>query len=285
MEHTFDRRRALASSLAWIALPPSVALGSAVAAEPTPQPAPSAAADSAASCERPGGRQEQELVQDVVGAAHGRFERVRELVEARPALAKAAWDWGFGDWETPLDAAAHTGQREIALYLLARGARATLFSAAMLGQLAVVRAALEADPGAARVLGPHSLTLLHHARAGGAAAQAVAEYLETRGDADGGPANAPLADADRLRAVGTYRADGGPGLTPVVVEVAEQRGRLTLKIGDGVPRGLFHRGGRELGGLEFQPAGAEAVRVRFLFPEAGRVLLIEDGATTRFLAQ
>jgi hypothetical protein len=273
-----DRRRALSTGLgglAWMALAPRLA----PAAEPYPPPPAGAAAADAARRERPGGRQEQELVREVVGAAHGRFARVRELVEARPALAKSAWDWGFGDWETPLDAAAHTGQREIALYLLERGARATLFSAAMLGHLAAVRAVLEADPGAARVLGPHSLTLLHHARAGGEAAGAVVEYLTARGDADLGPPRAPLDEAERRRLVGTYRLAGAESSPTEVAEVAEGMGGLTVKIGDGVQRGLLHRGG-----LEFQPAGAEAVRVRFPPVEAGRLLVIEDGAARRFLA-
>ncbi|NNE43285.1 MAG: hypothetical protein HKN12_03680, partial [Gemmatimonadetes bacterium] len=35
-----------------------------------------------------------ELVREFVGACHVRFERVKELVTARPALAKASWDWG-----------------------------------------------------------------------------------------------------------------------------------------------------------------------------------------------
>ena len=46
-------------------------------------------------------------VRDVVAASHVRIDRVRELVEASPALAKAAWDWGFGDWESALGAASH----------------------------------------------------------------------------------------------------------------------------------------------------------------------------------
>ena len=45
-----------------------------------------------------------EMVHEMVTVAHGSFKRVKELVEARPALAKAAIDWGFGDWEFyPLD--------------------------------------------------------------------------------------------------------------------------------------------------------------------------------------
>ena len=45
------------------------------------------------------------MVREAVVAAHGNVKRLRELVDARPALARAAYDWGFGDWETPIDAA------------------------------------------------------------------------------------------------------------------------------------------------------------------------------------
>lgn len=56
---------------------------------------------------------EPSRVQAVVGASHGNFDRVKELISEQPALAKASWDWGFGDWETALGAASHTGRRQI----------------------------------------------------------------------------------------------------------------------------------------------------------------------------
>ncbi len=49
--------------------------------------------------------QDPDLVREVVGKAHVNYDRVRELVTPRPALAKATWDWGFGDWESALGAA------------------------------------------------------------------------------------------------------------------------------------------------------------------------------------
>jgi len=60
---------------------------------------------------------------------------------------KAVWDWGFGDWESALGAASHVGNREIAEYLIAHGARPSLFSATMLGHLDVVKAFIAAQPG------------------------------------------------------------------------------------------------------------------------------------------
>ena len=58
--------------------------------------------------------QDYEIVREVVGAAHARFDRVKELVTERPELAKATWDWGFGDVETALGAASHMGRKDIA---------------------------------------------------------------------------------------------------------------------------------------------------------------------------
>ena len=113
-------------------------------------------------------RQDPALAKETVGVSHRDIKRVRELVERQPALARAAVDWGFGDWETALGAAAHTGRREIAEFLLANGAQPTMFSAAMLGQLDVVKAFVAASPGIQRTPGPHGIPLLAHARAGGA---------------------------------------------------------------------------------------------------------------------
>jgi hypothetical protein len=54
-----------------------------------------------------------------------------------------------------------------------------LFAAAMLGELAIVRAALEARPALAGVPGPHGIPLIAHAKAGGAAAVPVLDYVRT----------------------------------------------------------------------------------------------------------
>src|SRR5881227_2775114 len=120
-----------------------------------------------------------ELVREMVTVAHFNLSRVREIVEARPSLARAAWDWGFGDWETALGAASHVGNRPIAEYLIEKGARPSLFSATMLGQLDVVKAFIAAQPGVQRIPGPHSIGLLAHAKNGGAPAQAVYAFLES----------------------------------------------------------------------------------------------------------
>ena len=120
-----------------------------------------------------------EKVEAFVGNAHGDLGKVKELLAGEPALVNAAWDWGGGDWETALGAAAHMDRRDIAEFLLESGARLDVFAAAMLGKEAVVRALVEDDPRVARSLGPHGLPLLAHAKAGGEAAAGVVAFLES----------------------------------------------------------------------------------------------------------
>src|SRR5881296_2049541 len=67
--------------------------------------------------------QDPALVREMVAVAHGNVKRVKELVDRQQTLAKATWDWGFGDWESALGAASHVGNREIAEYVIANGAR------------------------------------------------------------------------------------------------------------------------------------------------------------------
>jgi len=199
--------------------------------------------------------QPADLAREMVGVAHGNVARVRELLARWPTLARAAWDWGFGDWEDALGAASHVGNREIAELLLAHGARPTLFSAAMLGQLETVRAFVTASPGIQRTAGPHGLTLLHHARAGGAPAAAVVEYLEAVGGADLRTGQAPLSDAERAEILGDYAFGESADER---IEIALGRFGPTLERAGRAARPLEH-----LGGLEFHPAGAPEVRIRF----------------------
>jgi hypothetical protein len=79
-------------------------------------------------------RIDQELVKSFVVKAHQRDTApMRELLKKEPALLQAAWDWGAGDWESALQAAAHTGSRDMALFLLDAGARIDTFAITMLG--------------------------------------------------------------------------------------------------------------------------------------------------------
>jgi hypothetical protein len=119
------------------------------------------------------------LVREFVANAHGDLEAVRTTLAGEPAFANASWDWGGGDWETGLGAAAHMGRRDIAELLLAHGARLDVFAAAMLGEAEVVRAVFAAQPEARNSLGPHGIPLRAHAEAGGEPARSVLELLDS----------------------------------------------------------------------------------------------------------
>jgi hypothetical protein len=195
------------------------------------------------------------LAREMVGVSHGNLARVRELLALHPTLANAAWDWGFGDWESALGAASHMGNVDIARALLARGARPSIFSAAMLGQVAVVRAFVEASPGVQGTAGPHGITLLSHARAGGDAAKPVLDYLVALGGADPVPAVVELPPALAVRYAGVYSF--GTRETDRI-EIAIEKGSARFKRAGMAARNLTY-----LGDHAFHPAGAPAVRIRF----------------------
>jgi hypothetical protein len=199
--------------------------------------------------------QDPAVVKEMVGVCHADIKRARELVEKQPALANATVDWGFGDWENALGAASHMGRRDIAEILLANGARPTLFSAAMLGQVDVVKAFVSASPGVQRTPGPHGITLMAHAKAGGAGAAEVVKYLESAGGADSRPPTQPLDPADRDAVVGEY-AFGAHDRDRFVIDVRSDQ--LGIERPGQNRRMLFHSGG-----LVFFPSGVPSFRIAF----------------------
>lgn len=200
-------------------------------------------------------RQDADAVSETVRVAHFDLEKVRELVTARPALAKTAWDWGFGDWESAIGAASHMGRRDIVEVLMKHGARPTMFTFTMLGNLEVVRSMVKAHPGIQRIHGPHGFTLLAHAKAGGSASEPVVEYLRSLGDADVGQTGLAVPDQEREAVLGVYAF--GAGETERL-EVLDRRGDLGIKrVGDPF-RNLIR-----VGSYEYHPTGAPAVRVKF----------------------
>ncbi len=211
--------------------------------------------------------QSPDLVREMVTVAHFNLKRVRELVEARPALAKASWDWGFGDWETALGAASHVGNREIALYLLGKGAPPTLFSATMLGQLDVVKALVAAHPEVQRVTGPHSISLLSHAKAGGSSAQEVLKYLEALGGADGKP-SVPITEQEMTAIAGSYAFGVGPTER---IDISVNKGQLLFTRAGTTARRLF-----PLSDRAFYPAGSSAVQIRFAGDAPNMSLSVHD---------
>lgn len=224
-----------------------------------------------------------DLAREVVTIAHFDLQRVKDLVGPRPQLARAAWDWGFGDWETPLGAASHMGRQDIAEYLLSQGAPPSIFSLAMLGHSAAVKEICSAQPGIQRLAGPHSISLLAHARMGGKEAAGVLSYLQSLGDADS-PRRVALSEPEGMALSGTYQFGAG---TSRVIEVSSDvhayagspmythPPQLNWTRKGTMARPLFHLGERT-----FYPAGAPAVRIRFEERPGRMVMTLTDGDFT-----
>ena len=134
-----------------------------------------------------------ELVHQFVNDAHGDFDSVVKLIKKEPELANASWDWGGGDWETGLGAAAHMGRKDIAEFLLQKGARIDLFAAAMLGKLDIVQAVVADDPSVIGEPGPHGILLMTHAKKGGKEAAEVVKLLQSIGKPAKAAAKKPKA--------------------------------------------------------------------------------------------
>ncbi len=158
---------------------------------------------------------EETIVAEVVGVSHFNLDRLKVLVNARPELARATWDWGFGDWETAIGAASHVGRKDIVEFLLSKGARPDIFTFAMLGSFNIVRSMIEFSPGVQRIAGPHGISLLQHVKngmpdnkTGTSDADKLLDYLVSLGDADS-PKYPELDEKDKQKYLGDYKYGDG----------------------------------------------------------------------------
>ncbi len=124
---------------------------------------------------------DKELVKEFVTVAHKDFDKVKSMLQVNPDLLNASHTWKDWDWEDAVGAAGHMGFRDMALYLLEQGARPTICVAAMLGNLDVVKTFITAFPQMKYSVGPHNISLLDHALAGGEEAKPVIKYLASVG--------------------------------------------------------------------------------------------------------
>lgn len=214
-------------------------------------------------------------IRNFVGACHRNIDTVSEMLKKRPGLVHATWDWGFGDFETGLGAASHTGRREIAELLIAAGARVDIFAAAMLGWTDVVRSMITADPRVKSTLGPHAIPLLAHARIGGDAAAGTLAMLQEMGGADQSPtltADLPSEKASSA-CVGRYRITS----IDTTIEVRKNNKELlecALPSGGSVLLYLINE-------REFFPSGVPSVTFQFdPRGERSATLTIRTGETT-----
>lgn len=206
-------------------------------------------------------------LQAVVGASHANFDRVKELVGARPELAKATYDWGFGDVESALGAASHMGRKDIADFLIEHGARPNIFTFAMLGKLDAVKSMIESMPGIQRIRGPHGFTLLFHAQmrlkrenVNGPEKEeqkALVTYLESLGDANETESSLETSAEEKAKYLGTYYFQND-GLEETFVLKLNDRDQLSISRGDTFGRALLR-----IDEHLFAPSGAPSVRVQF----------------------
>lgn len=209
-----------------------------------------------------------ELVNDVVGKSHFDLDTVKKLVEKRPELARATWEWRFGDFESAVGAASHVGRRDIVQYLLSKGARPNIFTYTVLGAYDAVKNMIEFTPGIQTTLGPHGISLLDHSRASLRMENTMSatevdnckkliDYLESLGDA-GGPTYEDVPEDEKPKYLGDYKYGEG-----------EKEGfsiqlnmRKFLSLGAiGEFGGALYRVGEK----EFAYNGAPSVRVTFQF--------------------
>ena len=99
----------------------------------------------------------QDLIDQFVGAAHGDFDAVVRLLDEHPNLIEAQSSWQ----ETAIEAAAQTGNVQITEYLLERGAKLDICTAAMLGKSDMVKALLDRDPELVEAVGAHGIPVLY----------------------------------------------------------------------------------------------------------------------------
>lgn len=101
----------------------------------------------------------QDDIDEFVIAAHHDLGKVERMLAADARLLNEGATWV----ETALGAAAHTGGRSIAEFLLAQGAPLDICTAAMLGRRDVVESLLDENPELINATGAHDIPLLFHA--------------------------------------------------------------------------------------------------------------------------
>lgn len=136
-----------------------------------------------------------ELVRELVTAAHWNLPRVQEIVQANPHIINQGHNWSPEDCETAIQAAAQTGNRTIARFLLKHGARLDICTAAMLGMTAEIEEMLAADGSQIHAHGAHGISLLAHAAMSGDAT--LVQQLYSGGATEG--ASLALGNAVRFR--------------------------------------------------------------------------------------
>jgi len=95
-------------------------------------------------------------INEFVTLSHFDFAKVKALYQANPMLLNTTASWD----ELAVEAAAHTGQVEMAQWLADRGAPVSTCTAALLGLDSMVKEAIAADPLCIHERGAHDIPIL-----------------------------------------------------------------------------------------------------------------------------
>lgn len=87
----------------------------------------------------------------------------------------------MGDFEAGPAAASHVRQKEVIWSLLEKAAQTNIFTACVLGKIAVVKPMPTGFPQSIHAFGPHGFTLLRHAQKGCDEALEVVAYVVSLG--------------------------------------------------------------------------------------------------------
>ncbi|MGW9686314.1 hypothetical protein [Flagellimonas sp. 2504JD1-5] len=122
---------------------------------------------------------DQELILEFVFAAHRSLEETKKILDKYPLLLNCTSQFKKGDFETAVGGASHMGRKDIADFLVSRGARLDIFNYAFLGCDDFIKKWVTDYPNFLNAPGPHGFTLLHHAEVG--ERKELAAWLKSKG--------------------------------------------------------------------------------------------------------
>lgn len=208
-------------------------------------------------------------VREFVIAAHQDLAKVQDIYAENPELIDEAMEWRPGQTESPLQAAAHTGQRGIAEFLLEKGATPNMVAYAMLGDEEKFNAMLAQDPDNINEIGAHNFSLMFHAAFGGNLAIIETIYQQVP-DVDLGSALLASVMANKVEAIRWYIAHDAPltatdfqGRTALEMAVENEADTLITLLKDAIGEDNLEvcdncgeKGTKYLANLEGSPMGA-----------------------------
>ncbi|WP_282160814.1 hypothetical protein [Ulvibacterium marinum] len=125
---------------------------------------------------------DQQEISEFVSAAHKSLEDTQKIIEAKPLLLNCTSQLAKGDFETAIGGASHMGRKDIADFLVSKGARLDIFNYTFLGYDDFVRKLIMDHPHLLNAPGPHGFSLLHHAEVG--ERKELAAWLQEKGLAE-----------------------------------------------------------------------------------------------------